>query len=69
MRQQIPREDELGTDTDANPETLCANWRLGCNGLTEGDENGYLQFCDDCTVADILLRSSAREGIVFEKRR
>lgn len=32
-----------------NPDTLCANWRYGCNRTTDGpDGNGFLTPCDDC---------------------
>ncbi len=34
---------------DTNPETLCANWRIGCNGVTDGLVGGNLSLCDGCT--------------------
>lgn len=34
-----------------NPETLCANWRRGCNGVTDGAIGGRLTLCDDCAQA------------------
>ena len=34
---------------DESPETLCANWRRGCNGITAGaSPDGRLTHCDDC---------------------
>lgn len=33
---------------DATPDTLCANWKDGCNGVTDGPEKGRLCLCDYC---------------------
>ena len=36
-------------DLTENRGTLCANWKRGCNGVTEGaDTTGRLTYCDDC---------------------
>jgi len=50
MTTQIPSAKELeGTQADgAEPTTLCANWKDGCNGVTDGPEKGKLTLCDHC---------------------
>ena len=30
---------------------LCENWKYGCNGVTDGPENGKLVLCDSCQEA------------------
>jgi hypothetical protein len=31
-----------------DPDTLCANWERGCNGVTDGAVDGHLTLCDEC---------------------
>ena len=48
-RPLVPKAEELpGSHCDAEPEYLCANWRQGCNGATDGPSNGRLTYCDYC---------------------
>ena len=42
----------------ANAQTLCANWRRGCNGVTDKAANGRLTLCDDCTAEAQLKNNS-----------
>lgn len=46
----IPSVEEVDNSPEAgaNPQTLCANWRRGCNGVTHGPRHGRLTLCDDC---------------------
>lgn len=46
----IPNQADVdqSTESGAAPETLCANWRRGCNGVTDGPQDGHLTLCDDC---------------------
>lgn len=42
-------EVDATSEAGANPKTLCANWRKGCNGVTDGPTaDGKLSLCDDC---------------------
>ena len=34
-----------------NTDTLCSNWRYGCNGVAES-KDGNLTLCDDCSFFD-----------------
>ena len=48
---KVPTAKEVDetTESGANPNTLCANWRRGCNGVTDGaDTRGKLTYCDEC---------------------
>jgi hypothetical protein len=49
----VPSQDEVdkSSEAGANPETLCAHWREGCNGVTDGPYKGRLALCDDCAEA------------------
>jgi hypothetical protein len=55
MREFVPKcddADDAGSLAGENPETLCANWRQGCNGVTGGpDDTGRLTLCDRCQEA------------------
>jgi hypothetical protein len=47
----IPKQAEVDASSSsegATPETLCANWKRGCNGVTDGPKNGRLTYCDYC---------------------
>ena len=45
------QEVDASAEAGAEPATLCANWKRGCNGVTDGSENGRLTLCDYCAEA------------------
>jgi hypothetical protein len=47
---KIPTTTEVDRTPDAGavPKTLCANWTRGCNGVTDGPQDGLLTLCDEC---------------------
>jgi len=49
-RTTVPSAEALdaANEGDADPDTLCANWRKGCNGVTTGAVDGHLIECDAC---------------------
>jgi len=52
-RPVVPTQAEVDAKphvAGSNPEQLCANWRKGCNGVTDGQVDGKLTFCDDCFI-------------------
>jgi hypothetical protein len=66
----IPTPAELaGTCADgANPETLCGNWRRGCNAVTDGPTlDGRLSLCDECEAA-ITAAARTLAGISTPRR-
>jgi hypothetical protein len=40
--------DAVPSAYGSNPNTLCANWRKGCNGVTDGPVWGRLTLCNNC---------------------
>jgi hypothetical protein len=53
------RAGNFASEETENPETLCANWRNGCNGISDGpDAKGFLALCDECAA-----RAACMEGI------
>lgn len=50
------RDIDNSPEVGADPEFLCANWRKGCNGVTNGPEGGYLTLCDDCASTFAVLQ-------------
>jgi hypothetical protein len=50
VRAIIPTRAEVDAagQSDADPRRLCANWRKGCNGVTDGPAGDRLTLCDDC---------------------
>jgi hypothetical protein len=37
-----------------SPETLCANFRRGCNAVTDGPIEGRLTYCEECASHRLL---------------
>ena len=60
---KIPTEEQLSKSGDygADPETLCANFKRGCNGVTNGAVNGRLTLCSDC-AADLTRETEQRRA-------
>jgi hypothetical protein len=54
----IPTRAEVDTtgEAGANPRHLCANWRRGCNGVTDGPIGDRLTLCDACHEAELAER-------------
>jgi len=50
MSKLIPTPEEIDEShaSGAEAATLCANWREGCNGETDGPRCGRLTLCDEC---------------------
>lgn len=48
---EIDETDNMGHSHDCDADTvgnLCANWKDGCNGVTDGPKDGQLILCDSC---------------------
>jgi hypothetical protein len=53
---RIPTRAELDAANEGdveNPRNLCANWRMGCNAVTDGPIGDRLTLCDDCHEAEL----------------
>ncbi len=47
----VPTQKEVDSNAHSHgavPETLCANYTVGCNGVTDGPIKGRLSLCDNC---------------------
>ena len=59
----IPTEIDVDRtpDAGADPKTLCANWRRGCNGVTDGPDADGLTLCEECGARSALEMSRSLE--------